>query len=140
MTTKTHPSGWQPGQSGNPKGRPPGTGVVARMRSDLAEHIPIIVDSLVARAVAGDNGAARLILERVMPPLKPIEPSQSVSIPSGGLADQGRAVVASVATGELAIGQGASLLSAIGSLARVVEVDELIRRVEALEIHHGKAA
>lgn len=140
MTTKTAPSGWQPGQSGNPKGRPPGTGEVARMRSALAEHIPQIVESLVARAVAGDTGAARLILERYMPALKPIELAQSVPIPSGGLADQGRAVVASIASGELAVGQGASLLSAIGSLARVVEVDELIRRVEALETQHAKAA
>ena len=140
MTTKTAPSGWQPGQSGNPKGRPPGTGEVAKMRIALAEHIPQIIESLVARAVAGDNGAARLILERYMPALKPIELAQSVPIPPGGLADQGRAVVAAIASGELAVGQGAFLLSAIGSLARVVEVDELMRRVEALETHHAKAA
>lgn len=139
MKTKTAPSGWQPGQSGNPKGRPPGTGDVARMRSALAEHIPQIVESMVARAITGDTGAARLILERFMPALKPIEPAQRVFIPNTGLVDQGRAVLASVASGDLAVGQGASLLSAIGSLARVVEIDELIRRVEALETHHANA-
>lgn len=140
MTTKTTSAGWQPGQSGNPKGRPPGTGEVAKMRIALAEHIPQIIDSLVARAVAGDTGAARLILERYMPALKPIELAQSVPIPPEGLAEQGRAVVASIASGDLAVGQGASLLSAIGSLARVVEVDELIRRLETLEAHHAKEA
>ena len=52
---------------------------------------------------------------------------------NASLSNQGRAVVACVAAGELPVGQGAALLSAIGSLARVVEVDELVRRVEALE-------
>lgn len=140
MKTKTAPTGWQPGQSGNPKGRPPGTGDVARMRSALAEHIPQIVESMVARAITGDTGAARLILERYMPALKPIELAQSVPIPSAGLSDQGRAVVASIASGELAVGQGVALLSAIGSLAGLVEVDELIRRLEALETQNAKAA
>lgn len=47
-----------------------------------------------------------------------------------------RAVIDSVAAGELAVSQGAALLSAIGTLARVMEVDELVRRVEMLERQH----
>ena len=55
------------------------------------------------------------------------------------LTDQGRAVLASVAAGELAPGQGAQLLTAIGTLARVTEIDELAARVAALEEkHHAK--
>ena len=48
-------------------------------------------------------------------------------------------MLASVAAGELAPGQGAALLGAIGTLARVSEVDELARRIEALEGKHGNA-
>lgn len=136
MTTKVTPTGWQPGQSGNPKGRPPGSGDVAKMRAAIAQHVPEIVQSLVDRAVSGDTGAARLLLERVIAPLKAMEAPQAVSMPTSGLADQGRAVIASVASGDLPVGQGAALLSAIGALARVVEVDELMRRVEALETRH----
>ena len=49
------------------------------------------------------------------------------------LTDQGRAVLASVAAGELAPGQGAALLGAIGTLARLTEIDELTARITALE-------
>lgn len=137
--TATPQSGWQPGQSGNPKGRPPGTGEVAKIRAAIADRVPEILDSLLSRAVTGDTGAARLLLERVVPPLKAVEAPHSVSIPSTGQADQGRAVIAAVASGALPVDQGAALLSAIGSLARVVEVDELVRRVEALESRHAQA-
>lgn len=136
--SKRIPPGWQPGQSGNPKGRPPGCGDVANIRAAIAQHVPEIIASLVARAVAGDTGAARLLLERVVAPLKAAEAPQSVSLPTEGLSSQGRAVIASVASGEIAIGQGAALLSALGALARVVAVDELIERVAALETRHAK--
>ena len=38
-----------------------------------------------------------------------------------------------VANGHIAPGQGAALVGAIGTLARVAEVDELERRIMALE-------
>jgi hypothetical protein len=46
-------------------------------------------------------------------------------------------VLASVAAGQLAPGQGAALVAAIGTLARVTEIDELAARVAALEGIHG---
>ena len=60
-------------------------------------------------------------------------------LPEGSLTEQGRAVLASVASGELAPGQGATLLGAIGTLARVAELDELAARVAELEKKHGSA-
>ena len=42
-------------------------------------------------------------------------------------------MLASVAAGELAPGQGAALLGAIGTLSRVSEIDELAARVAELE-------
>ena len=91
-----------------------------------------------ARALDGDVGAARLLLERAIAPLKAAEQSQALSLPDGTLTDQGRAVLASVAAGELAPGQGAALLGAIGTLARVTEIDELARRIEVLEEKNAK--
>ena len=43
-----------------------------------------------------------------------------------------------VSVGDLAPGQGAQLLAAIGALARVAEIDELTERIERLEGHHAK--
>lgn len=47
-------------------------------------------------------------------------------------------MLASVAAGELAPGQGAQLLAAIGTLTRMAEIDELAARVAALENLHAK--
>jgi hypothetical protein len=138
MTTKkAPPQAWKPGQSGNPKGRPPGVGEVGKLRAALATNVPDILAVLVNAAKGGDTQAARLILERVLPALKAVEPAQALSLPNGSLTDQGRAVLAAVGSGELAPGQGAALLGAIGTLARVSEIDELAARVAALEGKHG---
>lgn len=124
---------WKPGQTGNPKGRPPGVSAITKMRESLAGDVPDILAGLVAAAKGGDVQAARLILERVLPALKPAEQAQALSLPNGTLTEQGRAVLASVASGQLAPGQGAQLLTGIGTLARVVEIDELAKRIEKLE-------
>ena len=137
MTTKKPPAAWKPGQSGNPKGRPAGTGEVAKLRAAIAASVPAILQSLTSAAIAGDVQAAKVLLERVLPALKPAEQAQAVNIPEGTLTDKGRAVLDAVAAGELAPGQGAALLTAIGTLARVVEVDELTERIKRLEQQHG---
>lgn len=139
MTTKKKapPHAWKPGQSGNPTGRKPGTGEVAKIRAAIADKVPDILNALLARALEGDTGAARLLLERTVAPLKAVEPAQVLTLPDGTLTEQGRAVLASVAAGELAPGQGAALVGAIGALARVAEIDELAQRVAALEGKHG---
>ena len=48
------------------------------------------------------------------------------------------AAVAAVAAGELAPGQGAQLLAAIGTLCRVAKLDELAARLSALEVNHAR--
>jgi Family of unknown function (DUF5681) len=137
MTEKSKKGKWVPGVSGNPKGKPPGSGELQKLRTAIGVHVPEILDQLVASAKGGDIQAARLILERVLPPIKAVEQPQAISLPRGSLTDQGRAVLASVASGELAPGQGAQLLTAIGTLARVSEVDELTARIAALENKHA---
>ena len=140
MATRRKPpaAAWKPGQSGNPKGRPAGTGEVAKLRAAIAGSVPAILESLTTAALAGDVQAARLLLERALPPIKPVEATQALSLPDGTLTEQGRAVLASVAAGELAPGQGAALLGAIGTLARVAEIDELARRIDVLEEKNAK--
>ena len=133
-TEKKKRGRWKAGESGNPKGRTPGTGEVAKLRDSIAKHLPAIITQLVTKAKAGDAQAARLLLERVLPPMKPIEQAVALSLPDGeGITGQGRAIVQAVADGTLAPGQGAQLLAGLGSLARIVEIDELERRITQLE-------
>ena len=140
MTTRKPPAAaWKPGQSGNPKGRPAGTGEVGKLRAAIAKRVPDLLDAMLAKALDGDVGAARLLLERAIAPLKAIEQTQALALPDGTLTEQGHAVLRSVADGVLAPSQGAALLGAIGTLARVTELDELESRIAALEARNGKS-
>lgn len=121
------------GKSGNPAGRRPGTGEVAKLRAAIAERVPDLIGTLIERALGGDVGAARLLLERVVPPLKATEEPAALTLPDGTLTDQGKAVLSAVADGTLAPGQGAALLTSLGALAKLTEVDEFERRIAALE-------
>lgn len=125
---------FKPGQSGNPKGRPPGASAVAKLRADLAKDVPEIIKVLVTNAKAGDAQAARLVLERVLPPVKAMEQPVPIDLPEGaGLADTGRAVLDAAAAGDLAPGQAAQLMAGLSGLAKLIETDELAARVAALE-------
>lgn len=140
-TEKKKRGRWKAGESGNPKGRTPGSGEVAKLRASIAVHLPEIITQLVTKAKEGDAQAARLLLERVLPALKPMEQPVTLSLPNGdGLTAQGVAIVQAVADGALSPGQGAALLSGLGALARIREIDELTARIEKLEgIKNGNA-
>lgn len=69
--------------------------------------------------------AARLLIERAIPAMKPIELPVELPLPEdAGLADQGRAVVSALAGGLIAPGQAAQILTALAGIARLVELDE----------------
>lgn len=124
---------WPKGTSGNPKGKPKGKGPFAAIREAIAADMPAIIKKLAGQAKGGDVAAARLLMERLYPALKAVEPACELALPDGTLTEKGSAILTAVANGEIAPSQGASLISAVGTLAKVVEVDELAARVAALE-------
>jgi uncharacterized protein DUF5681 len=126
-----------PGKSGNPSGRKPGSGVVAKLRASIADHVPEIIAKLVEQAKTGDTAAARLLLERAVPPMRSAEEAVALPEPAGSLSDQGRAILAVAARGELSPSQVAQVLTGLGSLAKLIETDELARRIAALEDRNG---
>ncbi|MDE2367540.1 MAG: hypothetical protein KGN16_01100 [Burkholderiales bacterium] len=137
MTNPKRPGRWKPGESGNPNGRKPGSSEVGKLRASIATHIPDIIAKLVEQAKGGDPAAARLLIERVIPPLKASEQPAPMALPDGTLTDQGRAVLTATGAGDIAPGQAAQLLSGLGSLARLIETDDLAARIAALEAKHG---
>ena len=143
MTTQKRnapPHAWQPGTSGNPAGRTPGSGEVAKLRAAIGQHVPGIITRLVQAALHGDVGASRLLLERVCAPLKAAEETTPMTLPDGSLTVQGRAVLAAMAAGDLAPSQGAALLASLGTLAKLKEADQLEARIVALEARSTAAA
>jgi hypothetical protein len=94
-----------------------------------------IVKRLEEAALAGDVAAARTLLERALPLYRVA--AAPVDLPelecAEDLTAKAHAVLAAVAKGRVPPDLGAQLVSAIGNVARVAEVDELLRRVDALE-------
>jgi len=138
MANKSPANLWKSGQSGNPLGRPPGQSAITRLRAQLEPDAPQILQTMVAAAKCGDVQAARLILERILPPVKPTENAIKIDFKGKTLTDKGNAVLRAMSTGELAPGQGGQLIAAISALARVTELDELERRIGLLERLNAK--
>jgi hypothetical protein len=122
------------GASGNPKGRPRGIeDKRLKLRRLLEPHAEKLVQKAVDLALKGDKTALRLCLERIMPPIKPWEEPVELDGFEGELVEQGRSVLKAMAGGEVSPGQAAGMLQALAAQARIVEVDELERRIRALE-------
>lgn len=122
------------GHSGNPKGRPPSLSPELRERLDKAT--PDIIDKIVEKALDGDLAAAKIILDRTAP--VPKQTSATVTIPDLGsesttLVEKAGAILGSVASGNCPADVGAVLMQSVTALAKVIEVDELERRIAALE-------
>lgn len=123
---------WAPGQSGNPKGRPPG---IAQVRKLLDPHRDELVQKAVALALAGDTVALRLCIDRLAP--LPRAEFSPVVIPGIALAvsmsDKARAILDAAGGAVISPDAAAMLLSAIASVAKIIEADELAARIAALE-------
>ncbi|HEY9146832.1 MAG TPA: DUF5681 domain-containing protein [Thiobacillus sp.] len=120
------------GTSGNPRGRPPTS---ERIRQMLQPHETELVEAAVFFGVNGDTTALRLCLERLAPPPRP--QSDPVVIPglaeAATLTDKAKAVVDAVGNGLVSPDVAERLLGALAHYAKAIEVDELTRRVAALE-------
>lgn len=125
---------WQRGQSGNPAGKTPGSGKIDKLRASIAAHVPGIIEAMVAQAQAGDAQAARLLLERVCPALRPVDAPTVLNLPAdAGLVAQGEAVLLALAAGHLPVNQATGILQAMAGLARLREIEDLEQRITALE-------
>ena len=102
-------------------------------------HREDLVRKVVEMAKAGDMGAMRIVMERLCPP--PRAESEPVHIPqlaqAETLTDAARAVVTAVGHGQISPTAALEVLSALGALAKVVETDELARKVKELQEKMG---
>jgi hypothetical protein len=127
-------SRWTKGQSGNPSGRAARTASRQALREAIETGNVDTIKKLRAMADAGDVAAAKLILDRAYPPLRPTD--EPIDVPelfeASTHTEAARAVWRAVASGELPPDVGAKLITSIASAAKVEEVDELRRQVQQL--------
>jgi len=131
---------WPKGTSGNPKGRPKGSGLAGELRKAIASRADDIVAALVGKALEGDVSAARALLDRVLPSLK--AEAAPVHVPglagAGSLAERAESVLQAVGAGDVPPDVAAALVAAVGALARIHELDEIERRIATLEERHAQ--
>ncbi|WP_295449633.1 DUF5681 domain-containing protein [uncultured Thiodictyon sp.] len=128
---------FQPGETGNPKGRPrkPKPEGPAKLRADLLRDAPDILAALVEQAKSGDPTAARLVLDRCLPALRPTDAPANLppGIEVSDLTGAPVAVLKALAAGALSPDQAATIAGALSALVKVREFTELESRIAALE-------
>ncbi len=130
---------WKKGQTGNPGGKKKGTGKVSQLRALLDPHAEDLVNKAKNMALEGDMTALRLCLERLVPPIKIKDEPVTVEGLDGSkaLVEQGQAIINALAKGEVTPSEAATLMQSVSSQTRIMEGDELERRITALESKHG---
>lgn len=126
---------FQPGQSGNPAGRTPGSlnkkTIAAQALHDASAEV---AQAMIAAAKAGDVQAGKLVLDRVQPPLRPQAEKVKFDLDTAASAtDQARQIMHAMAQGELDPVTGKLLLDCLGAYVGLRQSDELALRIEALE-------
>ncbi|MCU1122440.1 DUF5681 domain-containing protein [Burkholderia multivorans] len=131
----TPPRGWQPGQSGNPKGRPVGSrnkkNVIAE---EFAKDGSAVARVVMDAALAGDMQAANMVLQRLSPPLRARAEKVTFQLtPDAPLSEQAAQILQAVSDGQIDPDTGKLLIDCIQSVAGIRAVDELEARLAALE-------
>jgi len=127
--------GWQPGQSGNPRGRPVGSRNKKNVIADeFAKDGSAVARVVMDAALQGDMQAANMVLQRLSPPLRARAEKVTFELtPDAPLHEQANQVLASVAEGAIDPETGKMLIDCIQSVAGIRAVDELEKRLIALE-------
>lgn len=137
--------GWrfQPGQSGNPRGRPKGAinHVNRRIKQLMEARADEVVEAALDRAIAeGDAPIIKMILDRLSP--APSHPPRD-PYPLGDLDSieqctvEMKRLAATVAVGEIDEDHASEIASRIRDAARLLSSGELEQRLKALEARLG---
>jgi Family of unknown function (DUF5681) len=125
---------FQPGQSGNPAGRPPGAlnKKTLEVEAMLAQRAEASVAKIIDRADNGEPAAMRLVMDRVAPTgtsrplpfeLPPVDTPDDVAAAA-------RAVLQAMAEGAIAPREAVNLLAVVAAAARIAE------RVQSMKERH----
>ncbi|WP_059723608.1 DUF5681 domain-containing protein [Burkholderia cenocepacia] len=122
------------GESGNPAGKPKGArDKRTALRELLQPHAADLVQKAVELALAGDTAALRICIDRCIPAVKAKDEPINIAGLTGSLANQGKTVVAAMAAGTITPDEAAAVMAVISAQAKIVEADELEKRIAALE-------
>ncbi len=128
-----------PGVSGNPAGKPVGAKAARTlMHAAFHENGEAIAKVVIDKALDGDLVAAGLVLQRLVPPKKPVGERVHFTLDTTRpLAQQASQVIQAVADGDLDPDNAQTVLSCLGTYAALMQADALESRLQALERAHN---
>jgi hypothetical protein len=133
---------WQPGQSGNPSGRPKGS----RNRTTLAAEALLdgeaeeLTRKAIELAKGGDLAAIRICLDRILPTRK--DRTITFALPTmetaSDAANAVAAIVAAVAEGEVTPAEAVELSKLVENYSKTLVATDIEGRIAKLEKTMGK--
>ena len=99
-----------------------------------------IAKAVINAAKGGDLAAARLVLERLVPPVRerPISIALPASSTTEGIGAAQDAILLALGAGELLPGEAAALVDMLDARRRTIETQDLEQRVAALEKENAR--
>ena len=122
------------GQSGNPKGKPRGAkDKRTELRALFEPHRAKLIRKVVALALKDDTTALKICIDRLVAPIRPRDAPIHFGPLKDTLVQKGEQVFHALSRGELSPDEASSVMQTLTAQARIVEVDDLERRVATLE-------
>ncbi len=128
---------FQPGESGNPKGRPRGSRNRATLAAEqlLDGDADAIIAKVIALAKRGDPVALRICIDRIVPRGRgrPIEVDLPELRKATDLVAAASAIVDAAARGEMTPAEAQEWMRVLDAQRRILETEELALRIELIE-------
>ena len=124
--------GWKKGQSGNPQGRPAHP-LAEQFREALEPRLDEVIKAMIDAAANGDAQAAKLLLDRCLPAFKPVPRTEAFPISGQSLTEKAESILNAVSAGILPPLEGKGLIDSLIGISKLVEIEELERRIAVLE-------
>lgn len=127
------------GESGNPQGRPKGSGYRQKLFNSIVEpQKKALFETAINLALEGNEAMLRLFLERMLP-ARPVDDTIALDLPESDIRKAesvliyGEKILNSVSQGTLTPQQAKTLMGAIEIQRKNIETAELVDRMAAIE-------
>jgi hypothetical protein len=125
------------GQSGNPRGRPPGARNAATVIAEqlLDGAAAVLTRKVIDKAKEGDITALRLCLDRILPPRRerPLQFKMPTLRCAGDAATAMAMLTQAVAKGDITASEATELSKLVENFVRALEASDFDKRLQVLE-------